>query len=93
MNNEKIKPIFNCCNNVAKVIPLAFDESMSYYEQVCMLVSKINEVIYTFNNMVTEEVIEYINKTFNDIMINTMYDEDNETLVLYLDHENNGGVE
>lgn len=71
-----------------KVIPLAFDESMSYYEQVCKLTAKINEIIQVFNNEITEEIKEYINEQFNDIMLDSMYDAETETLILYLNHAN-----
>ena len=38
-----------------KVLPLTYDDSLSYYEQLCKLVYKINEVIDTFNEY--EEII------------------------------------
>ena len=40
-------PFIYCCQ---KVIPLAFDESMSYYETLCNLIYKIKEVIDEQNN-------------------------------------------
>ena len=76
-----------CMSYTTKVIPLAFDESMSYYEQLCKLTAKMNELIGFFNNELTKELKEYINKEFNNMMIDTMYDADTETLTLYLTKE------
>ena len=45
---------------------------------------KTNEIIYFLNNVVEEKLIEYIEKKFNDIMLSSMYDEETETLILYL---------
>lgn len=74
-----------------KVIPLAFDESLSYYEQICRINKKVNELISIFNEQLTEELQKYIDERFNDIMLDTMYDAETETLILYLNH--NGGNE
>ena len=45
---------------------------------------KTNEIIYFLNNIVEEKLNEYIEKKFNDIMLSSMYDEETETLILYL---------
>ena len=34
----------------AKVLPLVYDDSISYYEEVCRLVKKINELVDALNN-------------------------------------------
>lgn len=70
-----------------KVIPLAFDESLSYYEQICRINKKINELISIFNEDLTKELKEYIDLRFNDIVMNAMYDAETETLTLYLQHD------
>lgn len=51
-----IFPRFMC-----KVLPLAFDESMSYYECICALLKKVNECINTLNNN-SDSVTELQNK-------------------------------
>ena len=81
---EKINKM-GCCYS-QKVIPLAFDESMSYYEQVCNIKAKINELISVFNEDLTNELKKYIDERFNDIMLETMYDAETETLILYINH-------
>lgn len=68
-----------------KVIPLAFDESMSYLEQIAYLKHKTNEIITFIDDVLEEKINDYINAKFNDMIINTMYIADTETLVLYLD--------
>lgn len=73
-----------------KVIPLAFDESLSYYEQICRINKKVNELISIFNGQLSEELQKYIDERFNDIMLDTMYDAETETLILYLSHSNGG---
>ena len=79
---EKVKN--SCMCYTTKVIPLAFDESMSYYEQICKLTSKMNELISFANNELTEALKEYINEEFNNMMLDTMYDAETETLTLFL---------
>lgn len=77
----------SCMCYTTKVIPLAFDESMSYYEQICKLTSKMNELISFANNELTEQLKQYIKNEFNNMMLNTMYDAETETLTLYLVRE------
>lgn len=79
---DKIKNIRQCYSQ--KVIPLAFDESLSYYENICKLVAKMNEIIDFANNELSEELKTYIDKRFNDIMLDTMYEAETETLIMYI---------
>ena len=50
-----------------KVLPLVYDDSLSYYEFLCKVVAKLNEVIDSTNtteeNM--EELIEVCPKNYN----------------------------
>ena len=43
-----------------KILPLVYDDSLSYYEVLAKLTAKINEVIETFNEDIRKEIIEYI---------------------------------
>lgn len=79
---DRIKNIRACYSQ--KVIPLAFDESLSYYEDICRLVEKMNEIIDFANNELSEELKAYIDKRFNDIMLDTMYEPETETLIMYI---------
>lgn len=84
-NSQKVIPT----TYTQKVIPLAFDESLSYYEQICRINKKVNELISIFNEQLTQELKDYIDERFNDIMLETMYDAETETLILYLNHTDN----
>lgn len=66
----------------AKILPLSFDDSLSYYEQLCKLTNKMNEVIEFINGNLSEVIQNYIDKKFNDLMINAIYDEASETIIL-----------
>ena len=48
-----------------KVLPLVYDDSLSYYEVLCKLRAKINEVIETFNDY--EDVIAELQEAITDI--------------------------
>lgn len=78
MNNvQKIKPNGLFTNYIYKAIPLAFDESMSYYETLCGLLNYLkNTIIPTVNNnanAVAElqnlftELQEYVNNYFDNL--------------------------
>lgn len=60
---EKAK---NCtCNSYIFQLPLAFDESLSYLEQVCYILKKLNETIEQVNK--NTEVLENIDVNFTKI--------------------------
>ena len=50
---------------------------------------KLNETICFINNLLEDKLEEYINQKFNAIMLSAMYEEETETLVLYLEHKEN----
>ena len=71
MNNkvEKINPSGVFTNYIYKAIPLAFDESMSYYETLCNVLDQLktqNEVINN-NADVIEELEYFVSNYFNNI--------------------------
>lgn len=47
------------------ITPLAFDESMSYYEQLCALLFKQKEIIEKLNNY--DEAIKTLNNNLNQL--------------------------
>lgn len=49
---NKINKINVCCQNV---LPLVYDESLSYYEVLCKVIQKLNELI-KINNEIRDEV-------------------------------------
>lgn len=48
-----------------KILPLVYDDSLSYYEMVCKLVNKVNEIIDNFKNY--DEVIAELQTAIVDI--------------------------
>ena len=66
---EKIKPVGIFVNYIYKAIPLAFDESLSYYEMLCALLKKIKTVEEVVNNNadVILELEEYMNNYFDNL--------------------------
>lgn len=54
---NKINKINACCQ---KVLPLVYDESLSYYEVLCKVIQKLNELIKINNNIRDEIHKEYV---------------------------------
>lgn len=48
MTDTKLNKVNYSCQ---KVLPAVFDDSLSYYESVCKLVAKINEMVDAINNI------------------------------------------
>lgn len=79
-----VKNIANNCCCVRPILPLTYNESLSYMEDLCGLIAKMNEIINFINGNIEEQLKEYIDKEFNNMMMNAMYDPETETLSLYL---------
>lgn len=63
---------------VSSVLPTVFDDSLSYYETICKLAENINEInAYMMDAFVTE-----FRAKLSEIIMLSMYDEENETLYL-----------
>lgn len=79
INIEKIKPTGLFTNYIYKAIPLAFDETMSYYETLCGLLAYLKDtVIPTVNNNadavielqnLMEELQNYVDNYFEDLSV------------------------
>lgn len=65
-----------------KILPVSYDDSLSYYEQLCKLTNKMNELVEFINSNFSEQIQNYLDKKFDDLMINAIYDEATETIVL-----------
>lgn len=76
--NNNISPLkgFYC----QKILPLTYDNSLSYYEQLCKTTHKINEVIQLINGDITQSLKDYIDEHFNELMINASYDASTKTI-------------
>lgn len=62
MEYAYIKPIIYFCN---KILPAVYDESLSYYEALCKMRDKLNEVIDNVNN-VNQHIDDVINQALSD---------------------------
>ena len=80
MNNKNLKPIKFGCITEFPFLDYTFD-SITEWEILQKLGGKTNEIIRFINNILEEELNEYIDKRFNDIMLDSMYEAETETLV------------
>ena len=66
-----------------KILPLVYDDSLSYYEVLSKMRVKINEIIDYVQDNIEAEIRAIIGSAFLDVS----YDELTETLILYLNVE------
>lgn len=71
-------------------LPSSYLASLTYEEQLLWLSKKTDEIIAFINDILEQKISEYIEEKFNDIMLDSMYESETETLVLYLTHESEG---
>lgn len=71
-------------------LPSSYLASLTYEEQLLWLSKKTDEIISFINDILEQKISEYIEEKFNDIMLDSMYEAETETLVLYLTHESEG---
>lgn len=84
--NQTIKPIKNMCLSIS-AIPNAYTLGATTEQQIFNLMNKLNEVIITFNNVITDTIDEYIEGRINELFVDSLYDPETETLELYITHE------
>lgn len=72
-NIQKIKPSGIFTNYIYKAIPLAFDESMSYYETLCGILSllKTQEEVVNNNADLLAELETYVQNYFKNLDVQT----------------------
>lgn len=70
-----------------KVLPLVYEDSLSYYETLCKVVAKLNEVITQVNGLVDGAMDAYIDRRFNDLFMDAAYNAETETLTLKMKHK------
>ena len=69
---EKIKPINSGCN-ISRTDPLVFDDTITYLEELCLVIRKLNAVIINLDEVI--EIVTNIDDNFDDIYnkINEIY--------------------
>lgn len=75
---------------IQKILPLLYDDTISYEELLYSITNKMNEIIDYANGELNQAIIDYINQQFNNMFINAAYDSDTETIRLYLDEKMGG---
>lgn len=70
---------------INKILPATYDDSLSYYEMNCKLIAKLNELISAYNDNFSEMVKDEIINNLNKIMLELMYDEDEERITFFSD--------
>ena len=70
------------CRKTQSILPLVFDDSISYYEAVSRLIFTVNQLITLINGSIDEILKDYIDSRFDNLMINAIYDEKTETIIL-----------
>lgn len=70
---------------INKILPLTYDDSLSYYEMCCKMLSKINEIVAAYNDNFSDMVKDEIINNLNKIMLELMYDEDAERITFFSD--------
>ena len=71
-----------------KILPLTYDDSLSYYEVLCKLTGKMNEIIEYINT----EFIDYVKEVIGDIFVESTYDNTTKTLDFSFNEESDDQV-
>ena len=81
----------NLCHKPLSIgaLPTSYLASLSYEEQLLIIGKKTDEIIDFINSILEKQINDYINEKFNDMIINSMYEAETETLILYLDRKEN----
>ena len=65
---------------VFPIIPLEYAESLSYMEWLIKLTKNQNEISKLLSGNIDNLIEEYIDKRFDNLMINATYNEEKETI-------------
>ena len=67
------------CNTI---LPLVFDDSLSYYEVISKIMYTVNQLIEASTGDINAAIEKYIDEHFNDLMIMAIYNAETETIIL-----------
>lgn len=78
-----------CKNAVLRNFPILEDDfdALTDYELFSKMVAYVKSLDAFVKTELDKELKEYIDTRFNEIMLNSMYDAETETLILYLDNQ------
>lgn len=72
------------CNTV---LPLVFDDSLSYYEYLCKIQNAVNSLYDVIDGDISETISNYINEHLNDLLLQASYSANTNSIIL----QNNTG--
>lgn len=72
----------SCIQPVFPIIPLEYAESLSYMEWLIQLTKNQNEMSKLLSGNIDALIEDYIDKRFDNLMLNAVYDESSETIFL-----------
>ena len=75
--SPKVRPLFFWSQ---KVLPLVYDDSLSYYEVISKIANKINEVI----EFVNDKIVDVIRESIQDYFVTITYNESAEEIIAYI---------
>lgn len=81
---SKLKKV--TCGCFQNSIPSVFNPALTYDEEVRKLCYAVNEII-NYIDALPDELKEYIQENFHSFVLDAMYNEETETLTLFLKEE------
>lgn len=80
-----------CKNAVLRNFPILEDDfdALTDYELFSKMVAYVKSLDDFVKNKLDAELKEYIDERFNDILLDTMYDPATETLIMYINRNEN----
>ena len=63
-------------------LPLEYDNSLSYYEQLCRLTKNMNDIKNALNGDISGLVDDYLNANFDKLVVGAVYNKADESITL-----------
>ena len=63
-------------------LPLEYDNSLSYYEQLCRLNKNMNDIKNALNGDISGLVDDYLNNNFDKLVVGAIYSKVDESITL-----------
>lgn len=63
-------------------LPLEYDNSLSYYEQLCKLNKNVNEIKNALNGDIGDLVDDYLTNNFDKLVVGAIYNQSDESITL-----------
>lgn len=70
------------CAPIIPAIPLEYAESLSYMEWLISLTKQVNNISELISGNIDNNLKEYIDSRFDNLMLNATYDAETETIFL-----------